>query len=74
MQKLLILLLKSILLVEMRYAIFTENRLIAICDTLPKAISSMPQDCDDTHIFNEDREEIIFFKKGKPNGELENKK
>ena len=27
----------------------------------------------DTHIFNEDKEEVFFFKKGKLNGEIENK-
>ena len=58
----------------MPYAIFAENKLIAICNTLSKAISSMPTDCDDTHIFNEDKEEVIFFKKGKLNGEIENKR
>ena len=57
---------------NMSYAIFAENKLIAICNTLSKAISSMPKNCD-THIFNEDKEEVIFFKKGKLNGEIENK-
>ena len=58
---------------NMSYAIFAENKLIAICNTLSKAISSMPTDCDDTQIFNEKREEVLFFKRGKPNGKLENK-
>jgi hypothetical protein len=57
----------------MPYAIFADSKLVAICDTLSKAISSMPKNCDDTHIFNEDKEEVIFFKKGKLNGEIENK-
>jgi hypothetical protein len=57
---------------NMPYAIFADSKLIAICDTLSKAISSMPKNCD-THIFNEDKEEVIFFKKGKLNGEIENK-
>ena len=59
---------------NMPYAIFAENKLIAICNTFSKALSSMPKNCDDTHIFNEDKEEIIFFKRGKPNGTIENKK
>lgn len=58
---------------NMPYAIFADSKLVAICDTLSKAISSMPKNCDDTHIFNEDKEEVIFFKKGKLNGEIENK-
>jgi hypothetical protein len=58
---------------KMPYAIFADSKLVAICDTLSKAISSMPKNCDDTHIFNEDKEEVIFFKKGKLNGEIENK-
>ena len=57
----------------MPYAIFAGRKLIAICDTLSKAISSIPEDCDDMHIFNEDKEEIIFFKKGKPDGEVGDK-
>ena len=57
----------------MPYAIFSESKLVAVCDTLSKAISSMPKDSKDTHIFNEDKEEIIFFKKGKFDGEIENK-
>ena len=59
---------------QMPYAIFADSKLVAICDTLSKAISSMPKDCDDTHIFNEDKEEIIFFKKGKPDGKVEDRK
>ena len=58
---------------KMPYAIFADSKLVAICDTLSKAISSMPTDCDDTHIFNEKKEEVLFFKRGKPNGKLANK-
>ena len=57
----------------MPYAIFSESKLVAVCDTLSKAISSMPKDSKDTHIFNEDKEEVFFFKKGKLNAEIENK-
>ena len=57
----------------MEFVVFAENKIVAICDTLSKAISSIPQNCEDTHIFNEDKEEVIFFKKGKLNGEIENK-
>ena len=57
----------------MPYAIFADSKLVAICDTLSKAISSIPQNCEDTHIFNEDKEEVLFFKRGKLNGGIENK-
>jgi hypothetical protein len=58
---------------NMPYAIFVNSKLITICDTLSKAISSIPQNCEDTHIFNEDKEEVLFFKRGKLNGGIENK-
>ena len=57
----------------MEFVVFAENKIVAICDTLSKAISSIPQNCEDTHIFNEDKEEVLFFKRGKLNGGIENK-
>ena len=53
---------------KMSYVIFSDNKLLTICDTLSKAISSMPRDSEDAHIFNEDKEEVFFFCKGKMNG------
>lgn len=55
------------------YHVFAETRLIAVCDTLSKAISSIPKNSDYAHIFNEEKEEVFFFKKGKLNGEIDNK-
>ena len=59
---------------KMPYAIFADSKLIAICDTFSKAISSMPTDCDDMHILDDNKEKVFFFKRGKPNGTLENKR
>jgi hypothetical protein len=58
---------------NMSYAIFADSKLITICDTLSQAITSIPKDSKDTHIFNEDKEEVLFFKRGKLNGGIENK-
>jgi hypothetical protein len=55
------------------YHVFAETRLIAVCDTLSKAVSSIPKNSDYAHIFNEEKEEVFFFKKGKLNGEIDNK-
>ena len=36
-------------------------------------VADQPKDSKDTHIFNEDKEEVFFFKKGKLNAEIDNK-
>lgn len=55
---------------KMPYAVFAESKLVALCNTLSEAISTMPKNSDETHIYNEDMEEVTFFKRGKPNGEI----
>ena len=58
----------------MSYVVFAERRLVAVCDKLPEAVSLMPKGSKDTHIFDENKGEVFFFKKGKLNGQIENKK
>jgi hypothetical protein len=58
---------------KMSYVIFSDNKLLTICGTFPKAIKSLPKDSEDTHIFDEDKEKVFFFCKGKMNGILNKK-
>ena len=48
----------------MSYAVFAENRLVAVCDSFKEAIGSMPPESKRLHIFNENKEEILFIKRG----------
>lgn len=51
----------------MSYAVFAENRLVAVCDSFKEAIGSMPPESKRLQIFNENKEEILFIKRGDNN-------
>jgi hypothetical protein len=49
----------------MRYAVFSEHKLVAICNSLSKAISAMPKDSTTAHILDEESAEVFFYKRNK---------
>lgn len=51
----------------------SERRVIAICDTFREALSHIPFNSETAQIFDENNEHVFFFKRGKPNGTLDNK-
>lgn len=58
----------------MSYAVFAENRLVAVCDSFKEAIGSMPPESKRLHIFNENKEEILFIKRGENERKGKNKR